>query len=1054
MEYYKGKPLNSSASSLSVRFDVTTEQIEETYFSDEDKIDIDKQSASSVHDDFDTVAGSSKLLYLPRLSKRSTSIDTAALTYQDSSPPSDPWKFLADIKGKITKSVEDKLTEIKSRQEEASPKKNKLTKHKENSSFSDSEDISESSISKTCGVYSTTEGPEMSSEEDEEAGSMEKKKTKSSSKKFKLLRNRRKVREGYVNIKALRNIYEIATGLQADHSDDSEVESAVDALEENDLHSKRHSSVEKDLTVNSDKEKNDNDQVSDTNVRASSLKDQTENVLFKLTEKIENITVDLTDDTVCINEVTGVEISSEKDCKTVKTYFAPKGFVDMRPSPGDVEDSIFGNKFLINTAYLVALFSIFICLWAFLPSSFVGFLGGVIVTFSVIIIINMLTGKSTLEIVFESQNNKCQVQMFDYKPSLEVPVIKEYKPLTKFEGWMNEFPDKYDPHTYHISNTQSVYVKLQGNFLRLSHTRAKIPKRNLWNQPRFKPSFTHHRIYNLYGSAITLVPEGLNKKRHWSKKYPICITLKEEQVKYLYPNENDEDDKDDEGKGKKSKKNEEDKKGKKAKKKKRKSQHQKPQIFSKLFEKDDFGTGGVSDQECQTNSEDDEEKKETSSDILEKSSQQSKEDPSESQNESDGIGSFGDELEGWEVSTSCKDNPSGTCLYLFGRTGREKEDWFRRFKKATELNQERYLKDLTENNNSKGDFQETEAELDFSKYMSRYQLNRHHSDDQLQASSDKLKTSKEKQNKDEDEDENKDISFIFPLNNNLLWFNVLIGRMMYDVLTYDQVSESLKLFIQRKLSGIRLPYFIEELALKDLYLGSEAPVFQQVKEPYTDERGLWIDLDVSYEGCFSMYVYTKLNLMKLKQPPSSIDKQYEKECSAIYNSEIEDSAETSSDDDSVYLMSQDQNSSIEYSSTPTGTSGSSGNTGKKIMKMVDKIAESKFFQKATENKYVKKAMEGVSNTDFGIKVEVKHLFGVLAVNIPPPPSDRLWYGFRPVPTLSLSAHPIVGEKNITFIHVKNWIEKKLVLEFQKVLVIPNMDDLYLPILSPLVTNKS
>lgn len=73
------------------------------------------------------------------------------------------------FQGKITKSVEDKITEIKARNnEEGSPQhRAKLDKtselktikdSKENSSVSDSEDLSESSISRTCGIVSTTEG--------------------------------------------------------------------------------------------------------------------------------------------------------------------------------------------------------------------------------------------------------------------------------------------------------------------------------------------------------------------------------------------------------------------------------------------------------------------------------------------------------------------------------------------------------------------------------------------------------------------------------------------------------------------------------------------------------------------------------------------------------------------------------------------------------------------------------------------------------------------------------------------------------------------------------
>lgn len=68
----------------------------------------------------------------------------------------------------------------------------------------------------------------------------------------------------------------------------------------------------------------------------------------------------------------------------------------------------------------------------------------------------------------------------------------------------------------------------------------------------------------------------------------------------------------------------------------------------------------------------------------------------------------------------------------------------------------------------------------------------------------------------------------------------------------------------------------------------------------------------------------------------------------------------------------------------------SGGAGKKFMKVINKITASKYFQSATENKYIKKAMTEVSNTRLILTVEVQKLSGTLAINIPPPPSDRLW----------------------------------------------------------------
>ena len=69
----------------------------------------------------------------------------------------------------------------------------------------------------------------------------------------------------------------------------------------------------------------------------------------------------------------------------------------------------------------------------------------------------------------------------------------------------------------------------------------------------------------------------------------------------------------------------------------------------------------------------------------------------------------------------------------------------------------------------------------------------------------------------------------------------------------------------------------------------------------------------------------------------------------------------------------------------------SGNsTSRKILRFVDKIAKSKYFQKATENEYIKKKIEEVSNTPLLLTVEVQELTGTLTVNIPPPATDRVW----------------------------------------------------------------
>ncbi|CAH2268975.1 jg16000 [Pararge aegeria aegeria] len=129
--------------------------------------------------------------------------------------------------------------------------------------------------------------------------------------------------------------------------------------------------------------------------------------------------------------------------------------------------------------------------------------------------------------------------------------------------------------------------------------------------------------------------------------------------------------------------------------------------------------------------------------------------------------------------------------------------------------------------------------------------------------------------------------------------------------------------------------------------------------------------------------------------------------------------------------------------TPEG-----GSSKKKFLRMVDKIATNKYFQQVTDYKYVKRAMEGLSNTDIKLQLEVNGLEGRLAINLPPPPHDRLWIGFSTNPQLVLKARPAVGARALRFAHISNWIEQKLTKEFEKVLVLPNMEDIIIDVLTP------
>lgn len=286
------------------------------------------------------------------------------------------------------------------------------------------------------------------------------------------------------------------------------------------------------------------------------------------------------------------------------------------------------------------------------------------------------------------------------------------------------------------------------------------------------------------------------------------------------------------------------------------------------------------------------------------------------------------------------------------------------------------------------------------------------------------------------------------LTNNLLWFNALVGRIMFDFLTHPHWTRWVHFKIQRKLTRIKLPYFIQTLSLKAVNLGHSVPKFLSVSsEPVLNEKGLWIDMELNYQGGFTMTLETKLDLMRLKDSKAS-----ERELKPMNNSPSFGSLNASAALDDCDEFS-DPESIVDLSDDDSEESWSIENDSRqgKLIKYLDKFASSNFFQHATENKFVKRKMEEVSNMPLLLTVTLQELHGVLTVNLPRPSSDRLWYGFRENPTLVLDAQPAFGEWVVSLTHISQWIAKKLKQEFNKLLVVPNMDDI---VIQPMMSSDT
>ncbi|XP_065818017.1 testis-expressed protein 2 isoform X1 [Labrus bergylta] len=563
-----------------------------------------------------------------------------------------------------------------------------------------------------------------------------------------------------------------------------------------------------------------------------------------------------------------------------------------------------------------------------------------------------------------------------------------------YKGWMNEISN-YDPETYHATLTQSVFVRLEGSIIRLSKPNHNIARRATHNEPKPDVTYISQKIYDLTNSKVYVVPQSLARKRVWNKKYPICIELSKQ---------------------------------------------------------DDFMSKAEGDRW----------------------------EPSESPSTRDrgeGAGGAQDRR-----SSSSRD----LTLYLFGRTGREKEEWFQRFLSASKLKAD--LKKATgvavcksaptvlnshSRSSSRGSLDELASQpkskdssassstagiakakplLDYSVYMASMLPN--------QAAVSPAATSPAPQSPQSSPGSDKKLQSttsapvqpcVEEEDDNVAWVNAALGRVFWDFLSEPHWAELVSNKIQMKLSKIRLPYFMNELTLTELDMGSATPRILRASKPSIDYRGLWFDLELSYSGSFLMTLETKMNLIRLGKEGESVrlgefgKDGYRPRTYCLADSDEESSSAGSSDEEDMSELSND-------SAGAEGFVG--GHKPSKIMRFVDKITKSKYFQKATETEFIKKKMEEVSNTPLLLTVELQELQGTLAVNIPPPPTDRIWYGFRTPPHLELKARPKLGERKVTLAHVTDWIEKKLDQEFQKIFVMPNMDDIWLTIMHSAMDSRT
>ncbi|XP_014275137.1 testis-expressed protein 2 [Halyomorpha halys] len=889
----KGKAFSASTPSFSFRYNAEDEEVEQLYYTPSDS-ESSKKIEDSPHTSKEEGINESK-------SKDSSPIlsKTKVMGNLDDSSSGETWRILKEMKGRITKTVEDKIEEIKS---DRMKKKLLAT-----SSLSDSEERSETSSS-----------------------------VKDSSEKVSYLSKE----EGVIADSDLADISD--TSLTPDRT--------TPVVTEVDISDITPSKDGFFTTFNTPTKK--------VSVRTEDT-EKTSSILHKKLKTKSSKRVEL--GVEAVEESVGKEEGRLMEKDPVKDH--DSSHVNLMPNVS------------VRAAVFFALLGV---LYTFVnvPQFLFGVIVGIFLSFE-------FSYWASCSPWVNHEKAPAEYYSNDYPSGESYPSDSDEHQKIVYEGWINEFCFEYQPEIYHVTQTETVYARLEGSVLKLASPRQKVSKRAIWNEPHYKLRFDRERTYDISNCEVLLLPDKLAHKRIWSKKYPICIILNPDShlgTRYRERGTSSLDFvsyKKSPKKGEEEEKVDEEQDGGEVK---TPSKTKKGGIY---LDEDDMSL--CSDEEDDDNG--------LSSDYV-------------------------------KVPTSLINKNN---IYLFARTDREKDIWFRRLVAAA-----KEKSSAIEEEEQKSDVSLSESE-DFKTPMKPLKSSEHYHTFMVHYVRRKISVCGSDENVDVPEEEEE----------SLVWLNMFLARILYDPMHDGYWIKQVQEKIQKKLSAIKVPTFMESLLVSHVELSESVPVIEKSCLPKLNCDGIWVDLDINYKGIFKMTIDTKINLIRLKnyygtlqkseggEVPEVLEKSLLKP--AIFDSEVEDSAESSGDE-------------VGPEDCPS-SNNNRRKTSQKVLQMVDKIASSKYFQQVTDNKYVKKALEGVSNTTISLVVQVKSLTGTVVINFPPPPSDRLWYGFRPNTKLLLSAKPKVGQRGINMVYITNYIEKKLVREFEKLLVMPNMDDLIIPLMN-------
>ncbi|KAK7270733.1 hypothetical protein RJT34_26118 [Clitoria ternatea] len=267
----------------------------------------------------------------------------------------------------------------------------------------------------------------------------------------------------------------------------------------------------------------------------------------------------------------------------------------------------------------------------------------------------------------------------------------------------------------------------------------------------------------------------------------------------------------------------------------------------------------------------------------------------------------------------------------------------------------------------------------------------------------------------------------FGIDEGTLCWNLLICRLFFDVRGNMQVKKSVQERIQRTLSNMRTPSYVGEVICTDINLGNVPPYIIGMRLlPMEMSDVCALEVDIEYSGSALIEIETRLEVGELElekgtgasNPESSNDGAVASNIleGFEYLGEQLNLAEGMND---VQEPKGDVSKSFKHST-------SSSTYASRWKSMLNSVAKQ------------------VSQVPLSLAIRVSSLRGTLRLQIRPPPTDQLWFGFTFMPDVDFNLESSIGEHRITNSHLALFLVNRLKAAIRETLVLPNCENICVP----------